>query len=281
MTAQTFRERLPRAELGRYVTCVWFQQVSPGSSAYTFRTVPNGSAELVCELGAVPRVVGPQTRPTEDALAPGTTVVGVRFRPGTAPAVLGLPASELLDLAIGADELWGSSAVALAEGLASSSSLEEAATTLEGEVNRRLAEAPEPDLIAEEAARLLLRGRLSDVASLASSLHISERQLRRRCEAAIGVTANVLHRMLRFQRFLALAHQHERPSTRLSRLAAEAGYADQSHLSRESLRLVGRSPRTVLREAERDCLGAGHDHAASHGPLLPPSMRRRSTWATL
>ena len=39
---QTFRERLPRAGLERYVTCVWIQQVVSDSGPYTHRTVPNG-----------------------------------------------------------------------------------------------------------------------------------------------------------------------------------------------------------------------------------------------
>jgi hypothetical protein len=38
---QTFRERLPRAGLERYPTCVWIQQVFSDSGPYTHRTVPN------------------------------------------------------------------------------------------------------------------------------------------------------------------------------------------------------------------------------------------------
>jgi AraC-like DNA-binding protein len=110
------------------------------------------------------------------------------------------------------------------------------------------------------------------VLSLTSSLYISERQLRRRCQAAVGLAPKPLHRMLRFQRFLALA-QHAIAQGRgateegLAMLAAEAGYADQPHLTRECLRLTGASPRAFLGEAEHQC-GCGHDHAASFAPLL-------------
>jgi AraC-like DNA-binding protein len=54
----------------------------------------------------------------------------------------------------------------------------------------------------------------------------------------------------------------------VARLAADAGYADQSHLTRESAKLAGLSPRTLLRNIERYC-GPSHDHAASYAPLLP------------
>ena len=42
-------------------------------------------------------------------------MVGVRFRPGAAPAVLGVPASELVDQSFATAELWGSAAEALGE----------------------------------------------------------------------------------------------------------------------------------------------------------------------
>lgn len=262
---QTYRERPPAGGLARYVTCVWVQAVTPGSAPHTHRTVPNGSAELVCEVGSVPRVVGPQTGPTAETLAPGSTVVGVRFRPGAAAAILGLPASELVDLSVGADELWGGAAVELGEAVASGGS----PAVLERAVAARLPGAPELDPIAMEAARLLLPWRAGDVGSLRSSLYISESQLRRRCQVAIGLAPKVLQRMLRFQGFLALAHRRAWPSGELAGLAAEAGYADQAHLTRESLRLAGRSPRTLLADSRDQCAPT-HDHAASYGPLLAP-----------
>jgi hypothetical protein len=55
----------------------------------------------------MPRIVGPHTGPIEQALAPGTTIVGVRLRPEAASSVVGMPTHTLVDLALGADELWG------------------------------------------------------------------------------------------------------------------------------------------------------------------------------
>jgi len=49
--------------------------------------------------------------------------------------------------------------------------------------------------------------------------------------------------VLRFQRFMA---QLGRPRVELAGAAAAAGYADQSHLSREARRLSGLSPRQLL-----------------------------------
>jgi AraC-like DNA-binding protein len=70
------------------------------------------------------------------------------------------------------------------------------------------------------------------------ALGLSERQLRRRFVDAVGYGPKTLARILRFQRFLALAGSGED----LARLALAAGYADQAHLTRETRRLAGRTP---------------------------------------
>jgi methylphosphotriester-DNA--protein-cysteine methyltransferase len=59
------------------------------------------------------------------------------------------------------------------------------------------------DVLVREAVHRLMPGGTDDVSSLTSSLSISERQLRRRCQAATGLGPKELQRMLRFQGFLA------------------------------------------------------------------------------
>jgi AraC-like DNA-binding protein len=271
--AHSVRERRPAPALARHVTCVWAQTVPLHSTAFTHRKSPNGSVELVCAVGSMPRILGPQTGPVEETLTPGTTIVGVRLRPEAAASVLGLPTSTLVDLAVDADELWGDRGDALQELVAGAGSAQEAAAHLERTVRERLADATAPDPVVAEGVRRLMCGRRAGVASMASSLFISERQLRRRFEAATGLTPTTLHRILRFQRFLALAWITQRPSTEIGRLAVEAGYTDHAHLNREATRLEGRSPRAFLWESEQRC-GCGHDHSASYAPLLRHRPRR-------
>jgi AraC-like DNA-binding protein len=261
------REQRPSPSLARHVVCTWIQAVSPRSSPFTHRKAPNGSVEIVCVPGSMPRILGPQTGPVEQALAPGTTIVGIRLRPEAASSVLGMPTSTLRDLAVDADQLWGDRAHALQELVGSATSDRQAAAHLERAVAERLAAAPGPDPVVAHAVLPLMSGRRADVASLATSLCISERQLRRRFESATGFTPTTLRRILRFQRFLALACTRAPPSTQVAQLAVEAGYADQAHLSREAARLEGRSPRDFLSESELRC-GCGHDHSASYAPLL-------------
>jgi AraC-like DNA-binding protein len=196
----------------------------------------------------------------------------VRFVPGASPAVTGMPASEVVGLALGADEVWGRSAVALGEAVDGAASPQEALAAVQRHVLDRVAGGEGPDPLVSEAVRRLMPWRAHDVMSLTASLYISETQLRRRCRTAVGLAPKVLHRMLRFQGFLALVQQaiaHGRAPTEggLALLAARAGYADQPHLTRECVRLTGVSPRAFIAETQHTC-ACGHDHSASFTPML-------------
>jgi hypothetical protein len=87
--------------------------------------------------------------------------------------------------------------------------------------------------------------------------------------------------MLRFQGFLALVQQaiaQGRAPTvgGLALLALRAGYADQSHLTRECVRLTGVPPRVFLAETHQAC-ACGHDHSASFAPMLRAAPPRGQT----
>jgi AraC-like DNA-binding protein len=259
---QSFRERLPRQELRPFLTCVWIQEVAPGSPPYRYQTIPNGSAELVWKLGSAPKVIGPQTSPQETMLPPGTTAVGLRFQPGVATR-LGVPVAELVDLEADAETVCGRWVVDVAERLTEQRSLDAAADAVEASLLQARFSDTQSDPLAHELVSRLLIARNASVHALAKSLFISERQLRRRCEAATGMNPKALHRIFRFQRFLALANTNNLDGRiDLGRLAQKTGYADQAHLSRETVRLAGLPPAQLLNDWQHDCSGV-HDHTAS------------------
>jgi AraC-like DNA-binding protein len=268
--AQSYVERRPVSALSGLVRVVWIQRV--GAAPYLQRNLPTGGVELHCTPGSLPRLVGPLTGPSVEVLAPGTTVIGVRFYPGVATAALGLPAGELVDLTLDLDEIWGRAAVVLGELLAEARSPEVALSILQERLAGRRAEGAEHDLVVLEAVRRLMPWRAGEIGSLSALLAISQSQLRRRCLAAVGVGPKALQRTLRFQGFLALVQSAAlggtpRAGGALAALAAEAGYADQAHLSRECVRLTGLPPRAFLDDTAGRC-ACGHDHSASFVPVL-------------
>ncbi len=77
---------------------------------------------------------------------------------------------------------------------------------------------------------------------LAESLGISDRQLRRRFHQAVGYGPKTLDRVLRFRRLVSQAQAVSSGEIDLARVAADLGYADQAHMTRDCLRLSGLTP---------------------------------------
>ena len=207
------------------LACLW---VRIGGDPTT-DVLPDGCSDLIWQAGRGAFVAGPDTGPSPVTAAPGTIFVGARFQPGTGGAALGLPLSELRDLRVGLDALRPD----LAERLPADLEPREAMTRV-AELATALASAPADAAVVEAARRLERPG--TRVEALADELGLSDRQLRRRFHAAAGYGPKTLQRVLRFRRFLALANGD------LARAALDAGYADQSHLTRECTRLAGRPP---------------------------------------
>jgi AraC-like DNA-binding protein len=225
-------ERPPRASLARHVECVWAARAAADDPL-----LPDAAVELVWS-GTGLFVRGADTRPHAVGSFPERTFVVLRFRPGAAAAVLGLQGKELADARIGVSALWGRREMERLESrLADCASPAEAAGVLEEIVAARVHELPDP---AVEAVVTELRSREVGIAVLARRTGLSERQLLRRCTSALGYGPKTLARILRFQRFRALAAV--RAGAGLAELAAQAGYADQPHLTRECVRLAGVTP---------------------------------------
>ena len=81
---------------------------------------------------------------------------------------------------------------------------------------------------------------------MARQLGVSERQLHRRCVAAVGYGPVLLRRVLRFRRVVTRIDAGGALDD-LAGLAALAGYADQAHLTRESRDLAGLAPVALAR----------------------------------
>jgi hypothetical protein len=117
-------ERPSAAALAGLVSSTWVKRITLGAAPYVHRNIPKGGVELLCRLGSVPQLAGPLTRARVESLAPGSIVVGLRFHPGAAATVLGMPASELADLMVDADTVWGREVAAVGERMAEASSVQ-------------------------------------------------------------------------------------------------------------------------------------------------------------
>jgi AraC-like DNA-binding protein len=224
-----YRELSAPKPLQSQVACVWWR-TGPAR-----RVLPDGCADLVW-TGRSLIVAGPATRAHVAEVDAGAVKLGVRFRLGSAGAMLRVPARELRDQAPllsdvrpGGDELERRVADACDARARLRVLVEAVAQWQRG-----------GDPLVRLAALQLERG--TPVSELCRQIGISERQLRRRFDAAVGYSPRTLRRVLRLQRFLrAAAHDDG-----LAGVAVRAGYADQAHLTRECSELTGLPPARLL-----------------------------------
>lgn len=245
-----YRERPAVPQLAGRLACVW-ASVEDGPDRVK-RIVPDGCIDLIWSSvdGAV-HVAGPDTAAFGARLRRGEQFAGVRFRPGTAAEVLGLPAFAVRDSRVPLAEVWGTDADRIAELVAAARDRPRALERLVAP--RVLAAGPADRSVAAVVRRVgggpaHLNGQVhhlvggTPVSRLAAALDLSQRSLLRRCQDAFGYGPKTLQRILRFQRAL----RQVRAGAPLAEVAYRCGYADQAHLTREVRALAGVPP-SILR----------------------------------
>jgi AraC-like DNA-binding protein len=197
------------------------------------------------------RIEGPDRVAAVEHFAPGGSVVGVRSRPAAARAWLGVSLSEIEGKRVPFDQFRGRDARRISDLVGEARDPLHAAQRLE----YGLALAGPLEQLDEKDVRIfeIVRARRSTetgvLDELEQRLGLSERTLRRRCTEAYGYGPKTLDRILRLQRFLALACEARRLP--LAVLAATVSYADQAHLTRETRALTGLTPTAIVGQLRR------------------------------
>jgi AraC-like DNA-binding protein len=234
-----YREFAPSPELHSVVACRWLRRVPDQLGGGSTLILPDGCVDLVWRDGKLV-VAGLDRRARPSAIRPGETIVGLRLRPGVAGAVLGIPASEVLDEHPALEDVVDRRARGLADRLAETDDEVHAFELLEALIRAQLRESEPDPLVLAATRRLGFPG--SRVDWLADALGISDRQLRRRFHASVGYGPKTLDRVLRFRRFVSPAPAVAAREDDLARIAADLGYADQAHMTRDCLNLSGLPP---------------------------------------
>jgi AraC-like DNA-binding protein len=114
-------------------------------------------------------------------------------------------------------------------------------------LGERAREAPAPDVASAAFDRLLRSGGLLRVGDLAARLEVSTRWLEQRFEHAFGLSPKALARIVR----LHAALRRRAEGLAWSAVAADAGFADQAHLTREFRALAKATPNAFYGEVAR------------------------------
>lgn len=226
----TYVERRPSAALRPWVECIWTRTSATAEPEH--RILPDGCTDLVFDLTAgESAVVGTMTRPL--ILPPGgpSSLIGVRFNPGRAAAILRMPLAEVTDARVPLGAIWrdwSDGAIEHPDFMA----------RLQTELLRRL--DPERDRRVDAAiARIVAHRGNVRIDPLAREIGISRQHLARQFLHHVGVPPKTFARVVRFRR---LTEQLGTRTRGWAEVALEHGFYDQSHLIAEFRELAGTTP---------------------------------------
>lgn len=245
----TYAEVDPAASLRAHFKCLWYHRM-PDDANIPIAVVPDGCVDILWTDGKL-KVAGPDRTAVIETIAPGSTIVGLRFQPTAAVNWLRSPMWELVNRRVALEDFWGGEARRLADWIGEAGTPGQIARRLQlgmGRIAARI-DPPDPQMKAVFAFCDPVNPANHSVTSMSERLGVSVRTLRRRCHHVFGYGPKTLERILRFQRFLTLASRGKEIG--MASFAMEAGYSDQAHLSREVRCFSGLSPRTVVGQTER------------------------------
>lgn len=216
-----------------------------------YLVLPDGRVDLLARFHVGPNdavshirliVAGPAMRSSLVPAAPHNGFLGVRFRPAWGAICLGLNPQMLRDVTLLHEEVYaalGRLAIPLVQakntGELRQNLLNTACTLASGILlDSRFART------AKAISLLQARDGKCSVEALAQEAGVSVRTLHRDIVAMTGLSAKSLGTLFRFQRAMRILRLA--PSHNLAMLAAEAGYSDQSHMTRDFLRFGGFTP---------------------------------------
>jgi AraC-like DNA-binding protein len=219
------------------------------------RMLPAVSAHLVIRLGGAPLRLFADDTDTVGTVVSHAVIGGVRdaaylkdssdpaptvgavFRPGAAGAFLGVPADSFAGGHTPLDAFWGGAVESLRDELSAATDLARRIDILEHALLQRLPRIRGVDPAIVQAALLLQR---RPVGQVAAALDWSHRHFIARFSAAVGLSPKRYARLARFGR--VLLRLERKPEAGLAEIAQDAGYADQAHFNRDFRDFAGISP---------------------------------------
>lgn len=260
--AYRFRGWLPRAPLDRAVGLIW--EVSGAGQHAREKVLPNGVVELIVNLGSPQRVVdaddparfvryraswfaGMQRSFLVIASEAECELVGIRFRPGGAYALLGAPVGALTDHVVEGEALGGRLRGwldALQGRLAAADPGWPRVQVVEDMLLRAVAPERLDPRIEAAIGEIVRAGEAARVATIAARLGLSHKHLIALFHRGVGLTPKVLGRVLRFQALLRGIEGAA--AVDWAEAAQRFGYFDQAHLIAEFRAFAGATPRQYL-----------------------------------
>jgi AraC-like DNA-binding protein len=238
-------QRAPRGALGEFVELLWLYDGYMRQHAQE-RLLPMPTTELVIDLrgtmsaAQAATVAGPHSEYWVLDTAAAASVIGVHFRPGGVFPFFDFPASELHNVRVPLDTLWGARARSLVEQILAAPTPDAKFDVLEQAL---LAAAR--TLGRHRAVTYALRELSSTspgrrVADVCDAIGMSQRRFLERFRTEVGMTPKLFARVQRFQAVIGSVHTLREVDW--ADVAARCGYFDQAHFIHDFRAFSGFTP---------------------------------------
>ena len=214
-----------------------------GEPPYRQAILPHPNVNLAFESAGA-SVYGVDTKIFRRCLSGEGKALGVRFRPGGLRPFHSQPISSLNDRVVPAHGLFGPAAnQACAAAMAADADDDAMIAAASGLLRGR---GPVPDPVVDQVAGLV--GRITEdtalrrVAQLAEVSGLPERKLQRLFSDYVGVSPKWVMRRARLHEAALRVESDGPTSVDWAALAADLGYADQAHLTRDFTATLGVPP---------------------------------------
>ncbi|MEV4377690.1 helix-turn-helix domain-containing protein [Streptosporangium sp. NPDC049644] len=243
LSAFNFARQAPSPEISAYVDHFWVVSWTDLAEPYEQRIVSHPTVNMTITQD-FHRIAGVIKGGFSYTMRGSGRVLGARFRPGGFRPFLGGPVSRLTGRFVEIDEMYGAAGATLVEQVLAEPDVRAAIALTEAFL---LGLGPDQDPLAEEVAALVAMVE-SDVSvtrvdELAARSGRSVRSLQRLFRDQVGIGPKWVIRRFRLHEAAERVYR----GLDLATLAAELGYTDQAHLTRDFTAAVGMPPAAYAR----------------------------------
>ncbi|WP_276481073.1 helix-turn-helix domain-containing protein [Paraflavitalea pollutisoli] len=265
------QEYEPPEALRDVIQCFWLDSRKSGAAGAEFEVLPDGFAEIIFHVGGDCSVVLPGGRqPLPSPFMMGLldqpvrfysthqlTILAIRCFPWTVFDLLGLPAGKG-GIHIFTHPIAGLQPI-LQQQL-TSGDIDGALRLVIDYFLEIRAQVAMDSMLHKAGMALRQANGMLPVSEVAAAAHATVRTLERNFKQSSGHTVKDVSGLMRFEQVRNQLWRH--PAMSLAGLAAELGYTDQSHLSREFKRYSGTTPAAFARKARQTKQTVSRDFVA-------------------
>ncbi len=258
------KTHIPSEPLNKYVESFTYSKgYNPEHSIE--KLLPDASVNIVIELDEIPRytfendtlaakhkyinawVSGMQTSFISISAEKHSCMFVIKFRAGGSFPFFHIPLTELNDLVIDAELIFGNEILILREKLVSAHTQEAMFPLVENWLIKRARQSTLPEAVVDFAVtNIITRPTLNDVKSISQKTGYSQKQFIHIFKKHVGITPKKYQRIVRFNKALQEIEKFNKIDW--SSISYDCGYFDQAHFINEFKYFSGINPTDYLIE---------------------------------